>query len=711
VNSPAEGRDDHRGNLLRFLELFAATGFAITQPLLSVFGRSPDTFIFRTASRLDIVLFALLIALVPALLVWALELAVALVSRRARDVVHLVAIAGLAVLMGLQLAKKVVSLHGVAMIVAGVGFGVVCVLAYRAFANVRVWLRFASPAPIAFLLVFIVASPVSDLVFPKEAHAAQLGSSANAPSVVVVTFDEWPTSSFVGSDGKVEGQLFPNLARLAQGSTWYRNETTVTNSTWYAVPAIMTGMYPKDGQIPEASAHPQNIFTFLGGTYRLSVFETVTRLCPPSLCAAPKTSSASGVRALLHDAASAYRKMLSPSTKSSDVTAGFEERATSTAVDDARNATSANDHANIDLGLATTNRPERFAQFLDSLKPNEKPTLHYLHILLPHVAYRYLPSGQQYASPSTQFGESGDGTWTTQAWPPALAHERMLLQAAYADQLVGQLLDRLRATGLYDRSVLVVTADHGIAFTPGQNVRGEGDQTVPPSLYPQVLWAPLFVKASGQKTGAISDANVMSIDVLPTIAKLVGFKIPWKVDGVPAGERTGDQKTFMWAKTTAFGVGIASNVTYDGAPGEHQMLADNVDGITEPGDPALRLYRVAPQGVLVGHTVTSLDVGAPGRGDATLAQLDALHKVNLSSGSVPALVWGTLDHAGTVAIAVNGKIGGVSPTFRDGNVANRFAMMVPDSLLRDGSNDVALYEVTGSASSPQLHRLTARQGG
>jgi hypothetical protein len=709
VSRPADASNRTRGNLARFLELFAATGFAIAQPLLSVFGRSPDTFIFRTASRLDIVVFALVITLVPTLAIWCVELAVGLVSRRARDVVHLAAIAGLAVLMGVQLAKKVASLHGAAMIVAGVAFGAVCVLAYRAFTNVRVWLRYASPAPIAFLVVFIVASPVSDLVFPKEAHAAQLGSSANAPSVVMVTFDEWPTSSFVGSDGGIERELFPNLARLAQGSTWYRNATTVTNSTWYAVPTIMTGMYPKDGQIPEASAHPESIFTFLGGTYRLSVFETVTRLCPSALCATTPTSSASGVRALLHDATSAYRKMLSPSTTSSDVTAGFEERATSTAVADAKQATGTNDHANIDLGLATANRPERFDQFLSSLKPNEKPTLHFLHILLPHVAYRYLPTGLQYPFPSNEFGRSADGTWTTQAWPPALAHERMLLQAAYADQLVGQLLDRLHSTGLYDRSVLVITADHGIAFTPGENVRGEGDETVPPSLYPQVLWAPLFVKASGQRTGVVSDANVMSIDVVPTVAKLVGFRLPWKVDGVPAGERTGDRKTFMWAKTTSFGVGIESSVTYDGAPGEREMLADNVDAITEPGDPGLRPYRIAPEGALVGRKVASVGVGAAAPGRATLEQLDALHDVRLRSGTVPALVWGTSDHDGTVAIALNGTIAGVSPTFRDGNVANRFAMMVPDSLMRDGSNDVELYEVSGSGAGVQLHKLSVSQ--
>jgi hypothetical protein len=45
------------------------------------------------------------------------------------------------------------------------------------------------------------------------------------------------------------------------------------------------------------------------------------------------------------------------------------------------------------------------------------------------------------------------------------------MQAAYTDQLLGTIVQRLRRTGLYDRSLLVVTADHGMAFTPGEQGR------------------------------------------------------------------------------------------------------------------------------------------------------------------------------------------------------------------------------------------------
>ena len=462
--------------------------------------------------------------------------------------------------------------------------------------------------------------------------AAQLGSVVNAPSVVMITFDEWPTSSFVGADGKVDRALFPNIAAFADGATWYRNSTSVTSLTWHAVPAVLTGKYPKDGQIPEASSHPQNLFTFLGGSYHLNVSESVTRLCPPSLCSARQatTTGPPGVTGLVDDAARTYRKMVSPRGATSDVTRGFEEIETATAVKEAINATGPGDHANIDLGAATTNRPQRFDQFLQGIHADEEPTLHFLHILLPHVVYRYLPTGREYSYPDHDFGKVGDA-WTSEPWPATLAHQRLELQAMYVDGLVGQLMKRLRDTLTMARSVVVLTADHGIAFTPGEAVRGIDPPPVPPALYPQLLWAPLFVKAAGQRQGVVSDANVMSIDILPTIAKLTGFRIPWKVDGVPAG-RAGNTKVFVKSTVNPFGAGVGPPIRYDGVAGEKAMLANNVEAFAPPPaaarDRALQMYRIGPYGSLVGKAISDVNVGGPANNAASITPFNELKSVN-----------------------------------------------------------------------------------
>src|SRR3954454_13640954 len=73
----------------RLLELVALCGFAVAQPLLATFGTSPDTFIFRDASRADVVVFALAIAVVPPVVLWLLEAIAGLARARAVRVVHL----------------------------------------------------------------------------------------------------------------------------------------------------------------------------------------------------------------------------------------------------------------------------------------------------------------------------------------------------------------------------------------------------------------------------------------------------------------------------------------------------------------------------------------------------------------------------------------------------------------------------------------------
>jgi hypothetical protein len=256
--------------------------------------------------------------------------------------------------------------------------------------------------------------------------------------------------------------------------------------------------------------------------------------------------------------------------------------------------------------------------------------------------------------------------------------------------------------------VLVVTADHGISFTPGQPVRGlQASPQVPASDYSQLLYAPLFVKASGQETGEVDDSNVMSIDVVPTIAKLTGFELPWKVDGVVAGTRKDPEKLFMKATLDEDGTRIAPPIRFDGGPTFRQMLAENVDAITLPGDEALRLYRMKPVGALVGKDVATLTMGDRA-GTGVIQDLKPFRKVDRAK-ELPVFVTGITSKDATIAIAVNGVIGGVSPTFANESFPHFYAAILPDSLLHQGANDVRFYTVTGPDSAPVLHPMGVLQ--
>ena len=74
-------------------------------------------------------------------------------------------------------------------------------------------------------------------------------------------------------------------------------------------------------------------------------------------------------------------------------------------------------------------------------------------------------------------------------------HQRLLLQASYADQVVGQVMDRLRETGLCDNAIVVVVADHGIGLQPGGAVRAPVGDELASTDYADLLYVPLIIKA------------------------------------------------------------------------------------------------------------------------------------------------------------------------------------------------------------------------
>jgi len=77
-----------RAELRRLLEVTALTGLAIVQPTLDVLGRSPETFVFRRVDGTQLAVFAVLVAVVPALVLWGAGLLTWLLGARVRAGVH-----------------------------------------------------------------------------------------------------------------------------------------------------------------------------------------------------------------------------------------------------------------------------------------------------------------------------------------------------------------------------------------------------------------------------------------------------------------------------------------------------------------------------------------------------------------------------------------------------------------------------------------------
>jgi hypothetical protein len=715
-----DGRDaaGARDHLLAFLDLFLLAGLVVARPLLDALGRSPHVLLFRQADARDIAVLAVAIVLVPPLILGALEALAGLLGRRAHRLVHLTMVALLLGLLGLEVAKQLTPLRGPALVLlsglTALGGG----LLYARASSARRWLRWLWPAPIAFLLVFLMLSPAADLLVssPARATSPDADGSGQQHPIVMVVMDEFPLRSLLDRQGRIDRRLYPNFARLSGESTWYRNATAVSGLTSSAMPAMLTGRYPAEDRLPVASQYPSNLFTLLSRSYRyrLRVFEGTSQLCPPSSCPDAKRPGGDeglpdqaprvpgGLRAVARDSARALTRIASPWERSQDPMASLEEPAADPAAGPSATADPAR-RAQIVKGFTRGVGVERFLSSIRPASPGQR-VLYFAHLLVPHQPWKYLPSGRKY--PERTIGPApADGRWTAEPWPVQSVHQRHLMQTAIADRMLGQLVERLRATGLYDRSLLVVTADHGMAFEPGEPGRASaGSRTAP-----DVLWVPLFVKRPGQRTATTTDVNWEHVDLLPTIAALIGARVPWPVDGVPladlsAGRRTRTQKWFYPRP--------GDRRVVEGRANQAAALRGVTDQLLRPGDGYLGWFRTGRHADLVGRRVDGLPVAAGG-GTARVIGLDDFRHVDLAGGTVPAQVAGRLVRAPpglpprpAVVVAVNGVVGGVSETFASGDPRPTwFVAMVPDSLMRQGGNRLELFALGSAGGRPRLHPL------
>ena len=99
-------------------------------------------------------------------------------------------------------------------------------------------------------------------------------------------------------------------------------------------------------------------------------------------------------------------------------------------------------------------------------------------------------------------------------------------EIAYVDKCIGQVLDRLRALGVYDNTLVIVTADHG----EGLGEHGELDHGL--LIYQSTLQVPLVIRMPQGRQGLRVAGNVSLVDIVPTVLDLVGLKSPEWLEGV-----------------------------------------------------------------------------------------------------------------------------------------------------------------------------------
>lgn len=469
------------------------------------------------------------------------------------------------------------------------------------------------------------------------------------PIAVMIVMDEFPTDALLDRNGRIDPVRYPNFASLAATGTWFRNATTVYDSTTRAIPEVLDGMLPKRRADATYRTHPRTVYDLFGRRgYKIVRNEEATSICPPRYCrgARPRRPAI--------------------------------------------------------LPLLARGRRERLDRFINAINPG-KPTFYLKHVLLPHGPYMFLPSGRQTRQ---TFQDPVPGMNSPRGFGDRFLtdhnQQRMLLQIGFMDRELGRMFTRMRENGTFDTSLIAITSDHGMAFEVGVKDR----RTATRSNIDEIAPVPLFIKAPGQRRGRTDRSYVRTIDIVPTMADVLNVKLPYRADGRSAFSRAIRGRRFVrMIKRDFSGTLTVSARTMER---RRRALVRRKLALFGAGDFRTLYTGIGPNRQLVGRFVADLKPAGLGRIRATIVGAGEMRDVDSGSIVLPTQVGGRVNggRAGAkrdVAVAVNGRIEAVGRTFYlRGSKREGFAVMVPETAMRPGGNLVQVFEVSKRGTSLRL---------
>ena len=491
------------------------------------------------------------------------------------------------------------------------------------------------------LLFISAATPVRGATTQTTRPPVAIAKRNQDINVLMIVFDEAMLSPLLRTDGTINRKRFPGFAALADSSTWYRNMMGTAQRTTEAVPSILDGTWPTLKNYPVLRDHPNNLFTYMQGRKELDVYQAITKLCPIGICT---------------NAGPEYFRMVHKQVlKLEEVT----ERATS----------------------------------------STKPTLHFAHVLLPHRPWGLAPD-LRLAPDLVQFTDKRSERLVDRRRDN---YQSMLRQYVATDKLLLQLITKMKASSNWDNTMIVVTADHGITFVPGESYRDKINLNNPGTLE-DIYRVPLFIKYPQQNVGSVSDCPASSVDILATIIASNGEAPAWKTDGFNL-RRVCPQRSSRLVQWPYSSTQLSTDFA---AVLERVNYYDKwIDANGDVDD----IYRVGLSGKLLGKKTPTT---APSNVSVSWNLNGAENYQNVEAGhlaAVPTRASGTLKTESKICgkceglIAINGRFVGVLPelagmTPQMGSLP--FSSSLMSRLMRPGTNVVELWVADWTNGTPVL---------
>ena len=557
---------------------------AVAQPLLQLYGSSVAVFASANYEGAIVVIFSLVVLLVPAAVFTAIDVAVTSLHPILGMWVHrlLVMVASWAVVL-VVLRNFSFGPWGIDMLYTAV-IALVMTWLIDQRPTVTSWVTYLSPLSIVVALSFVVSA--MSVISPPKAEVLAIekdsipevssGTPRDQVSVVWIVLDEAPLWPLLTTTGEINTNRYPGFASLASSSTWYRNVLATSQTTTDAVPAMLSGKWPVSNTPPVLVKHPKNLFTLMNGHMAMDAHEVATALCPKQVCnkvsvtggdhiafpggsdtTAPDTTvpeetvvavNRTPFMSFIKDALVVVGHKLLPKGLRNRLPAidegwgGFgamdngdfeNEVVAPTTVPGPTTTLSLTEEKKQRANSTTVKQWESggpmsqvpvLDEVINRAARADRPTLHFAHVLTPHRPWMLTPDMRRSSALNT---DKRSNTIIDNVRDQYQAH---LLQYVATDNMIAKLVTDLKRSANWNRTMIIVTADHGLTFEPGESKRAKINVKNAATLE-DIYRIPLFIKYPDQSVGETNDCTASSIDILPTVIAATGIDAGWKLDG------------------------------------------------------------------------------------------------------------------------------------------------------------------------------------
>ena len=391
---------------------------------------------------------------------------------------------------GGQLAQIVMVAGALGIVLAAIGFAMYSILREN-----RILTSMSAVA--LYCAIILLGAVKASTVSPVAVDAAAIPApNAASPNIILVAIDTLRADYLKLYDPEAVA-VTPNFERLATDSILYKNNFSQCSWTKPSFASIFTGLYPSTHTTTGyKSALPDSVTTIAealrGAGYYTKGFANNPNISPefnfgqgfesyidlkPSLYLGAKSSAEKLVMYQV------LRRVIEKIPFRKAKVTNYYQPA------DAVNA-------EVFSWLDTGNRPADHPLFL------------FMHYFDPHDPYfDHDKSGQSFSR--VKMRNPAPDRWL------GPIREAYISEIEFLDKHLGLLIDGLKQRGLYDNSVIVLTADHGEEFYDHKGWwHGE-------TLYDEQLHVPLILKLPNQALAAqVNEHLSRSVDIAPTLLDL-----------------------------------------------------------------------------------------------------------------------------------------------------------------------------------------------